>query len=95
VAPGAPGVSRRVLRDLRVMAVRGSQTSRLVDYVRDHPEATSLDITLACGIVNVTGRVSDARAEGVDIRCVRRSDNRQGYVVVEDVSVQLALAGFR
>jgi hypothetical protein len=76
-------------------AAGGTQTARLVDYVRSHPEATSLDITLACGIVNVTGRVSDARAEGVDIRCVRRSDNRQGYVVVEPEAVQLALAGFR
>jgi len=78
-----------------VTAVRGSQTTRLVDYVRDHPEATSLEITLAIGCVNVTGRVSDARAAGVDIRCVRRFDGHQGYVVVEDVSVQLALAGFR
>lgn len=72
-----------------------TQTERLVAYVRDHPEATSLDITLACNIVNVTGRVSDARAAGVDIRCVRRFDGRQGYVVVEPVAVQMALAGFR
>jgi hypothetical protein len=72
-----------------------TQTERLIDYVRSHPEATSLDITLACNIVNVTGRVSDARAEGVDIRCVRRFDGRQGYVVVEPEAVQLALAGFR
>ena len=72
-----------------------SQTDRLVEYLRDHPEATSLDITLACGVVNVTGRVSDARAEGIDIRCIRREDGRQGYVVVEPEAVQLALAGFR
>ena len=70
----------------------GTQTARLIDYLRDHPEATSLDITLACGIVNTTGRISDARAEGVDIRCVRREDGRQGYVVVLPESVQLALA---
>jgi hypothetical protein len=81
--------------------VRGSdtakptQTARLIEYLRTHPEATSLDITLACGIVNVTGRVSDARAAGVDIRCERRLDGRQGYVVVEPLAVQLALAGFR
>jgi hypothetical protein len=73
----------------------GTQTARLVAYLRDHPEATSLDITLACGIVNVTGRVSDARAAGTDIVCVRRFDGRQGYVVVEPEPVQMALAGFR
>ena len=60
-----------------------TQTARLVEYLRTHPEATSLDITLACGIVNVTGRVSDARAEGIDIRCIRRFDGRLGYRVVE------------
>ena len=72
-----------------------TQTARLVDYLRANPEATSLDITLACGIVNTTGRISDARAEGFDIRCIRRFDGRQGYVLVEPESVQMALAGFR
>jgi hypothetical protein len=74
------------------MAVRGklTQTDRLVDYVRNHPEATSLEITLAIDCVNVTGRVSDARAAGVDIRCVRRFDGNFGYVVVEPEAVQLA-----
>lgn len=68
-----------------------TQTERLIAYVRSHPEASSLDITLACGIVNVTGRVSDARAQGVDIVCVRRFDGRQGYVVREPAA-QLVLS---
>ena len=68
-----------------------TQTERLIAFLRSHPEATSLDITLACGIVNVTGRVSDARAAGVDIVCERRSDGRQGYRVVEPEVVQVAL----
>jgi len=68
-----------------------TQTERLIAYVADHPEATSLEITLAIGCVNVTGRVSDARARGVDIVCVRRFDGRQGYVVREPAA-QLALA---
>jgi flagellar basal body rod protein FlgF len=68
-----------------------TQTERLIEYVRSHPEASSLDITLACGIVNVTGRVSDARAQGVDIVCVRRFDGRQGYVVREPAA-QLVLS---
>lgn len=68
-----------------------TQTQRLVEYLRTHPEATSLEVTLACGIVNVTGRVSDARAAGHDIVCVRRFDGRQGYVLVEPEPVQVAL----
>lgn len=68
-----------------------TQTDRLVEFLRSHPEATSLEVTLACGIVNVTGRISDARAAGVDIVCVRRSDGRQGYRVVDPEPVQVAL----
>lgn len=60
-----------------------SQTDRLIAYLRTHPEATSLEITQALALVNVTGRVSDARAKGVDIVCSRRSDGRLGYRVVE------------
>ncbi len=66
-----------------------TQTDRLIAFLRTHPQATSLEITLACGIVNVTGRVSDARAQGVDIVCERRSDGRQGYIVREQ-PVQLS-----
>jgi hypothetical protein len=68
-----------------------TQTERLVEFLRSHPEATSLEITLACNIVNVTGRVSDARAQGVDIVCERRADGRQGYRIVERPE-QMAMA---
>jgi hypothetical protein len=71
--------------------MKRTQTQRLVTYVLLHPGATSLDITLACGIVNVTGRVSDARAQGVDIVCERRADGRQGYRIVERPE-QMAMA---
>lgn len=67
-----------------------TQTDRLLTFLRTHPQATSLEITLACGIVNVTGRVSDARAAGHVIECVRRFDGNQGYVLVEKPT-QLAL----
>jgi hypothetical protein len=60
-----------------------TQVDRLVSFLRSHPEATSLEVTLACRIVNVTGRVSDARAQGIDILCERRSDGEFGYRVVE------------
>ena len=71
-----------------------TQTQRLIEFLETHPLASSLEITLACDIVNVTGRVSDARAAGVQIRCERRSDGRQGYVLIEPEPVQIAL-GFR
>ena len=59
------------------------QTDRLVRYLREHDGATSLEITLALALVNVTGRVSDARAEGHVIECRRRvGDHRQAYYLV-------------
>ena len=76
--------------------MKGTQVDRLVSFLRSHPEATSLEVTLATSIVNVTGRVSDARAQGFDVRCERRSDGRLGYRVVEPRPVtegeQVALA---
>ena len=69
-----------------------SQTQRLLDYIQDHPGATALEITLECGILNVTGRVSDLRAEGWDIRCRYRGRRRFGYWVIEHPA-QLTLTG--
>ncbi len=60
-----------------------TQTDRLLRYLREHDGATSLEITLALALVNVTGRVSDARAAGHVIECRRRVDGRQGYFIVE------------
>lgn len=60
-----------------------TQTDRLLRYLRANPGATSLEVTLERAIVNVTGRVSDARAEGHLIECRRRTDKRQGYWIVE------------
>jgi hypothetical protein len=48
-----------------------SQTDRLVDLLERAPGASSLEITLAIGCVNVTGRVSDARKAGHNIEAVR------------------------
>ena len=61
-----------------------TQTDRLVRFLREHDGATSLEITLALAIVNVTGRISDARAEGFTIECRTRStDGRKGYFIVQ------------
>jgi hypothetical protein len=68
-----------------------TQTDRLVRYLREHDGATSLEITLACGIVNVTGRISDARAAGTIIECRKRADKRQGYFIVQPGQQALGL----
>jgi len=69
-----------------------TQTDKLVRFLRDNVGATSLEITLACGIVNVTGRVSDARAEGHVIECRRRvGDHRQGYYLIPEGQTSLGL----
>ena len=59
-----------------------TQTDRLVRWLRANPGSTSLEITQALSIVNVTGRVSDARAEGFVIEC-RRVDGRARYYLRE------------
>ena len=69
-----------------------TQTERLIRFLRSHPQATSLEITLACEIVNVTGRVSDARAQGYVIECERRFDGRQSYRLIDE-PVQLRAFG--
>ena len=71
-----------------------TQTARLIDYLRSHPEASGLEIVKALSLPKYTSRISDARAQGVDIRCIRRFDGRKGYVVVDPEPVQMALAGF-
>lgn len=59
-----------------------SQSERLLAYLRANPGASSLEITRALALVNVTGRVSDLRAEGHIIRA-RRVDGVFRYVLVE------------
>lgn len=48
-----------------------TQTDRLIRWLRKNPGSSSLEITVALRVVNVTGRVSDARKEGHVIECVR------------------------
>ena len=62
--------------------MKGTQTARLLDYLRTHQGATSLEITLAIDCVNVTGRVSDLRSQGYTIDC-RKERGRDRYYLVE------------
>jgi hypothetical protein len=59
-----------------------TQTERLLAFLKGNPGASSLEITLATRIVNVTGRVSDLRAAGHRIECVKDDDGVARYVVV-------------
>ena len=68
-----------------------TQTQTLIRSLRLHPGATSLEITLATSLVNVTGRVSDARVMGYTIECRKRSDSRKGYWIVEKDQTELGL----
>jgi helix-turn-helix protein len=70
-----------------------SQSDRLYWFLIDNPGASSLEITRACEIVNVTGRISDLRARGFVIDCRRRSwDGRDGYWLVQKEQMELRLA---
>jgi hypothetical protein len=44
-----------------------TQCERLLTYLRERGEVTSLGIVLDLRIINTTGRISDLRAQGHDI----------------------------
>ena len=75
-------------------AVKATQTTYLLAYLRAphrHPVGpSSLEITLDLGIVNVTGRISDLRAQGHDIVCVKERGVAR-YRLVEPVQARLGL----
>lgn len=60
-----------------------SQPMRLLRWLRANPGSSSLEITEALRLVNVTGRVSDLRRAGYVIDCLRRPDGVDVYVVRE------------
>lgn len=59
------------------------QPMRLLRFLRLYPGATSLEITIALHLVNVTGRISDLRAAGYVIDCRRDGEGRDRYWLVE------------
>jgi hypothetical protein len=62
--------------------VKQTQTERLVAYVKANPGVTGMEIIRALSLPKYTSRISDARALGVQIVCMKRADGRRGYVVV-------------
>lgn len=67
-----------------------TQTQRLLAYLRANPGASSLEVTLATRIINVTGRVSDLRAEGYIVACERDKAGVARYRLIEQ-PVQLVV----
>ena len=59
-----------------------SQPARLLRYLREHPGSSSLEITQALWIVNVTGRISDLRAARHVIECRKAPDGRDSYFLM-------------
>jgi hypothetical protein len=72
------------------------QPMRVLRFLRDHPGSSSLEITRALYVVNVTGRISDLRAAGYIVVCRKGSDGLDRYYVEEpkpvDRGIQEALA---
>jgi Helix-turn-helix domain len=68
-----------------------TQAVRLLAYLREHPGASSLEITRDLALVNVTGRVSDLRAAGYRIDAVRVAGVFRYRLIPQPV--QLTLTG--
>jgi hypothetical protein len=69
----------------------GTQARRLLDWLRANPGSSSLEMTLALGIVNTTGRISDIRASGVVVDCREDKAGVARYRIVDPEPVQVAL----
>lgn len=60
-----------------------SQTERLHEYLRTHPNSSSLDIVRDLSILNTTGRISDLRAQGIEVDSYRDKWGVWRYRIVE------------
>ncbi len=69
-----------------------TQCDRLLAWLRENPGSSSLEITMALRLVNVTVRVSDLRARGHVIEC-RRDDRHVDRYFVVDKPQQLTAFG--
>ena len=58
---------------------RQLQNDRVLRYFRENPGSTTLEAIRDLGIRNITARMSDLRAEGIEVRCAKRKDGRDGY----------------
>lgn len=68
-----------------------TQAQKLLALLRSEPGVSSLEVTLKAQIVNVTGRVSDLRAEGYDIVARRDREGVYRYRLIEPGQRSLGL----
>lgn len=61
-----------------------TQTEKLLALLQTEPSVSSLEVTLRAGIVNVTGRVSDLRDKGIDVRAHRDRDGIWRYSLPDE-----------
>jgi hypothetical protein len=68
-----------------------TQTARIVDFIRHHPNCTTMELQLGLYpfVSNPRARISDARAAGYNVVCETRPDGRKGYTLREQ-PVQLS-----
>lgn len=71
-------------------AVRGTDTDRVVQWFREHPGSSVMDVRFGLFISNVTARMSDARDVGVKFHKWRDDKGVYRYRVVDPEPVQLA-----
>jgi hypothetical protein len=74
---------------------RPTQADRLLAYLRRRGRdgVTSMDVIDELGIVNVTGRVSDLRAKGYQVKCRRERGLFVFFLDVPPPVAQLGLDG--
>lgn len=60
-----------------------TQCERLLNALREYGSLSSLEITIQLRIVNVTGRISDLRAQGHDVVATRDDEGVYRYHVRE------------
>jgi hypothetical protein len=70
----------------------GGQCDRMYRFIKANPGVSSLEITQVLSIVNVTGRISDLRAEGIDVAVDRDRDGTVRYRIREAGQIELGLS---
>lgn len=68
-----------------------TQTEKLVRYLRTHPGASGMEIIAALALPKYTSRISDARAQGFDVVCVKEDGLNRYYL--REKPVQQAMFG--
>ena len=66
-----------------------TDVDRIVNYLRDHPDSTVMEIRFALYISNVTARMSDARQRGIELTKRRDSKGHFRYSLAGPLTLGL------